>query len=453
VQQPQFVTQPTFGRDPDVVPQDAGAVAQTPNYYTETVPAPATSYGKLQAPTGEGQALTTFSANDRLGSGGGTAQDIADALRASVQSPPETVTTTPPTSTLGPLEDEHVSALSDADRAALAESQLNAAKGDQTPSNENLPNLSLGYTAPADGVQIAGSQNLVGQFAVNGPTAYTGGIGNPYGDTTPLYDETATSTEDSSADTSSAGPSALPVRVSDNVIADTTTPIIATTTPTLATTAGAGDTAMSSTGYTKNTTAKDVSTTGDTSGLPFGTGTLYSPDTGISTALPIDTTKAADTSTATAPSPILRKYLGAPSDPYRYGFGAERTFYGPAAAQGGYFDAEQYFADGGLVQPLSPPTVPVVSAQPTMAFTDGVGPVGSIAQPPGLAQSDAYGSDAPHASPMAPSVAAAVPSMQPGLATLATPNVNAGPSPSPIAQNPNVGYALGSSPLSTLTRS
>ena len=130
--------------------------------------------------------------------------------------------------------------------------------------------------------------------------------------------------------------------------------------------------------------------------------------------------------------------------------GPERRYY---SADGGYFDADQYFADGGLVQPLSPPTTPVVSAQPTMAFTDGAGAVGSIAQPPGLYQSDAYGSDAPHASPMAPSVAAAVPSFQPGLATLATPNVNASPTPSPIAQNPNVGYAVGNSPLSNLAGS
>jgi hypothetical protein len=85
-----------------------------------------------------------------------------------------------------------------------------------------------------------------------------------------------------------------------------------------------------------------------------------------------------------------------------------------------------------------------------MAFTDGEGPVGSIAQPPGLAASDAYGSDAPHASPMAPSIAASVPTMQPGLATLAMKNVNAAPAPSPISQNPNVGYAFGQSPLSKL---
>jgi hypothetical protein len=162
------------------------------------------------------------------------------------------------------------------------------------------------------------------------------------------------------------------------------------------------------------------------------------------------------TSLPTATSPVettnaaLRRYLGIRGDPTKYGFGAEQKFY---AADGGMFDATQYFADGGMVQPLSPPTTPLISAQPTMAFTDGTGSVGSIAQPPGLAPSDSYGSDAPHASPMAPSVAAAVPTMQSGLATLSVPNVNASPVTSQVSQNPNVGYALGNSPLSNLTRS
>jgi hypothetical protein len=156
------------------------------------------------------------------------------------------------------------------------------------------------------------------------------------------------------------------------------------------------------------------------------------------------------TSPVDATNAILRKYLGVTGDPTKYGFGAEQRLY---AAKGGYFDATQYFADGGLVQPLSAPTMPLVSAEPTMAFTDGAGAVGNIAQSPGLTQSDSYGFDATTASPMAPSVAAAVPTMQPGLATLASPNVNASPVPSPIAQNPNVGYALGNSPLSNLTRS
>lgn len=170
---------------------------------------------------------------------------------------------------------------------------------------------------------------------------------------------------------------------------------------------------------------------------------------GLSTAPAAAAAPATQPAQQTAIDAAVRRYLGLPSDPYSYGSGAERQFY---AADGGQFNAEQYFADGGIVQPLSPPTTPLVSAQPTMAFTDGAGAIGSIAQPPGLAPSDAYGFDASTASPMAPSVAAAVPSLQPGLSTLATPNVNASPTPSPIAQNPNVGYALGNSPLSNLTR-
>jgi hypothetical protein len=143
----------------------------------------------------------------------------------------------------------------------------------------------------------------------------------------------------------------------------------------------------------------------------------------------------------------LRRYLGASSDPYRYGFGPERSYY---AAEGGYFDADQYFANGGLASPMLPPSQSTTPSFPTMAFTDGGGPVGSIAQPPGLAASDAVGSDAPHASPMAPSPAASVPTMTPGLAPLAMRNINASPAVSPISQNPNVGYALGKSPLSNL---
>ena len=162
----------------------------------------------------------------------------------------------------------------------------------------------------------------------------------------------------------------------------------------------------------------------------------FDPTSLPSATSPVDTASAA-----------LRRYLGPASDPYRYGMGPERAYY---SAEGGYFNADQYFANGGLVSPTQPPSQPTVPPYPTMAFTDGGGPVGSIAQPPGLAASDAYGSDAPHASPMAPSIAASVPTMQPGLTTLAMKNVNASPAPSPISQNPNVGYALGQSPLSNL---
>ena len=320
--------------------------------------------------------------------------------------------------------------------------------GDNTAAQQNV---TLDYTAPKTGVQVGGSQNLVGQFTVDGPEAYRSGVGNPYGDYTPIGpDETANQpavTLDYTAPITVAKPAVAP---NENSWTGPTTNWIGNS--------SGSDTAMSSTGYTKD--PETTSTEKLWSDLTFGTGSPIGADgDGISSATPIDTTITptidTTTPTATASPSFTRKYLGASSDPYHYGFGSERQYYGsvPAAAKGGYFDADQYFADGGLVQPLSPPTTPVVSAQPTMAFTDGAGLVGSIAQAPGMLPSDSIGSDAPHASPMAPSVAAAVPSMQPGLATLAMPNVNASPSPSPIAQNPNVGYALGNSPLSNLSGS
>lgn len=174
---------------------------------------------------------------------------------------------------------------------------------------------------------------------------------------------------------------------------------------------------------------------------PRGSTMAGSPVADIGSSLP------SATNPVVTQEAILRRYLGAGTDLNRYGFGTERTYY---SAEGGYFDADQYFANGGLVSPMQPPSQPTVPPYPTMAFTDGGGPVGSIAQPPGLAASDAYGSDAPHASPMAPSIAASVPTVQSGLTTLASRNVNASPAPSPIAQNPNVGYALGQSPLTNL---
>ena len=159
------------------------------------------------------------------------------------------------------------------------------------------------------------------------------------------------------------------------------------------------------------------------------------------------------------PDPVIaeiwrRRYLGAPVDPLIYGFGGARNFFEaykePTAARGGYFDADQYFADGGLVTPQNPPAMPTVSAFPTMAFTDGQGPVGTIAQPPGLLPSDSVGSDAPHASPMAPSPAAASPGFSVLQQVLGSRNANASPALSTVSQNPNVGYALGKSPLSKL---
>jgi hypothetical protein len=316
--------------------------------------------------------------------------------------------------------------------------------GDNTAAQQNV---TLDYTAPKTGVQFGGSQNLVGQFTVDGPEAYRSGVGNPYGDYTPIGpDETANQpavTLDNTAPITVAKPAVAP---NENSWTGPTTNWIGNS--------SGSDTAMSSTGYTKDaaTTSKEKLW----SDFPFGTGSPIGADGyGISSATPIDTTTntAIDTTSASAGSPSFRrKYLGASSDPYHYGFGAERQYYGlaPAAASGGYFDADQYFANGGLVSPMQPPSQSTVPPFPTMAFTDGGGPVGSIAQPPGLLASESVGSDAPHASPMAPSVAASVPTMQPGLATLSMRNVNASPAPSPISQNPNVGYALGQSPLSNV---
>jgi hypothetical protein len=161
------------------------------------------------------------------------------------------------------------------------------------------------------------------------------------------------------------------------------------------------------------------------------------------------------TAPPTAPADAWgRKYQGIAGDPYQYGFSAEQNFYTPykipTAAKGGMFNADQYFADGGLVQPLTPPVQPPEASQPTMSYTDGQGALGSIAQLPGMPEYNTVGSDVTPASPMAPSPAAAAPSMRAGLSSLAMPNINAGSSISPIAQNPNVGYAVGNSPLSNL---
>ena len=149
-----------------------------------------------------------------------------------------------------------------------------------------------------------------------------------------------------------------------------------------------------------------------------------------------------------------RQYIGPTGDLTQYGFGSEQMFYSPAIipakAMGGAFDASQYFAEGGLVSPLQPPEQTTVPSYPTMAFTDGQGAVGSIAQPPGLNNDQNAGFDAPNASPLAPSPAAASPSLQGPLQTIGTYSANAAPVQSQISQNPNVGYAVGKGPLSQI---
>jgi hypothetical protein len=340
-----------------------------------------------------------------------------------------------------------------------------------TPENDlqqesaQLPNVTLDFAQPKTGVQIGGSENLQGQFTVGGVEGYSGGTIDPYGDYTPVGPDQAPSASDLTiAGPSSTGGTAadlgplIYVPTLDTINVPQTAKGTGSLDPNLFTTVSTPDiTARTLAEQSSALTTLNQQLNNQMAAQPSTAAVTPSIDplTGAVDTTPVTTTATISPPMTPRPPPTLRTYLGSATDPYSYGFGAERQYYGavPTAARGGYFNADQYFADGGLVQPLSPPTTPLVSAQPTMAFTDGAGAVGSIAQPPGLAPSDSYGSDAPHASPMAPSVAAAVPTMQPGLATLAVPNVNASPVTSQVSQNPNVGYALGNSPLSNLTRS
>ena len=180
-----------------------------------------------------------------------------------------------------------------------------------------------------------------------------------------------------------------------------------------------------------------------------GTGTLpIVPETGSTTQT------AASPSPTSAPRDVYHRVLTGVPDYLNYGYLPETAFYtsqlAPKAASGGYFDADAYFADGGLVASPRPPVQPTVASQPTMAYTDGQGLVGSIAAPPALSPFNSMGSDAPHASPMAPAPAAAVPTMTPDAPMLSTKNINSSPVSAPISQNPNLGYSLGMSPLARL---
>ena len=127
------------------------------------------------------------------------------------------------------------------------------------------------------------------------------------------------------------------------------------------------------------------------------------------------------------------------------------------AAQGGYFDADAYFAEGGSVSsytPASPPqaATTVDRSFPVMAYTDGQGPVGYVAAAPALTPYENVGRDAPIAMPAAPSAAAAAPQIEPVGPLSTFMNRNAQPTPSQISQNPNLGYSLGSGPLSKFRR-
>jgi len=159
---------------------------------------------------------------------------------------------------------------------------------------------------------------------------------------------------------------------------------------------------------------------------------------------------ATSTGTTGTPAPASDRAFLNPDIALTYGERPESPFYKPAAAKGGYFDADAYFAEGGLVAPPKPPVQPTVAAYPTMAYTDGQGLVGAVSAPPALTPYEMFGSDAPHASPMAPAPAAAAPTMTPDSPLLAMRNVNATPVAAPISQNPNLGYSIGMSPLSRL---
>ena len=167
-----------------------------------------------------------------------------------------------------------------------------------------------------------------------------------------------------------------------------------------------------------------------------------------------------------------RQYIPYAGDAEKYGLaGPEHEFYKmieerrlkgstgadwvKVAARGGAVNADAYFAEGGMAYSSQNPPQPGTVADrsfPVMAFTDGQGPLGYIAEPPGLSPRQMVGHDGLMPMPNAPSPAAASPSMAPQGALSAIQNRNAGPFPSPIGQNPNLGYSFGNGPLSDLMK-
>jgi hypothetical protein len=115
----------------------------------------------------------------------------------------------------------------------------------------------------------------------------------------------------------------------------------------------------------------------------------------------------------------------------------------------GYNPENIQFAEGGQVsykQPLQQTSYD--QSFPITAYTDGQGPVGNIAVPPGLSGYSSAGFDNQVGSPLAPASPASAPSLS-GVGPLsAYRNVNASPIQSQISQNPNVAYSLGIGPLS-----
>ena len=167
-----------------------------------------------------------------------------------------------------------------------------------------------------------------------------------------------------------------------------------------------------------------------------------------------------------------RQYIPFAGDAEKYGIlGPEHEFYKmieerrlkgvtgsdwvKVAARGGAVNADAYFAEGGMAySPQSPPPPGAMADRsfPTMAFTDGQGAIGYIAEPPGLSPYQSAGRDGLMPMPNAPSPAAAAPSMAQQGPLSAIQNRNAGPFPSPIGQNPNLGYSFGNGPLSDLMK-
>jgi hypothetical protein len=313
------------------------------------------------------------------------------------------------------------------------------------------PDSNAGQNTSSVTVTGTGAGTSTGTEAVTGtgvPGTSYDFVGLPVGDpgvnsTPSTVTVTGTNTGTTTGTTTGTGSPSQAVDLGPVIDVPTLTtidvPLATTTTPTTTT----------PTTTTPTTTVPVVTDTSGTDGS--GTGT----DTGGTVT---DTLPGGGT-VITPKTRIIggREYVGL-GNANKYGSGAESVFFRPwqkevAAADGGYFDADSYFSDGGLTTPSNPPSMPTTSSFPTMAFTDGQGPVGNIAQPPGLLPSDAVGSDAPHASPMAPSPAAAAPSMSTLQQTLGARNTNASPAMAPVPQNPNVGYALGQSPLSNLRNS
>jgi hypothetical protein len=141
---------------------------------------------------------------------------------------------------------------------------------------------------------------------------------------------------------------------------------------------------------------------------------------GAPTPLPLSS--VTPTPTTPAPAPSTSRVFSPLSNPETYGAGPEHRF---------------YMAEGGM------------ASFPAMAYTDGQS---SIAMPPGLSPYDSAGADVLGASPMSPPPAAAAPNFTSPGPLSASMNANAGQFPSQISQNPNLGYSLGQSPLSRLTR-